>query len=81
MIDVSPVPTLTPKPILKRKTTIMDQADWDSNDGQEGEGLVKQKTFRFKVPESRGSLRSIEVSDADVSEDSDYFKKQDSKVL
>ena len=72
MVDLSPLP----KPILKRKTTTMDVADWDSNDGKEGGGLfVKKKSLVFKLPESRGSLRSIEVSDADVSEDSDYFKR------
>ena len=55
-----------------------------SNDGRSGNQralLDRQKSFRFEVPKSRGAaLRVIEVSDGDVSEDSDCFDRQVSKT-
>ena len=71
-----------PKPAsLKREMTLMDEEG--HNDGKGGNKsalLGKQKSFRFEVPKARGALRVIEVSDGDVSEDSDSFERQESKT-
>ena len=81
LFDLSPLP----KPALKREMTLMDEHgnNAGSNDGKSGNKsalLGKQKSFKFEVPKSRGALRVIEVSDGDVSEDSDYFERQESKT-
>ena len=74
LFDLSPLP----KPALKREMTLMDEGGLKSDN--KSALLGKQKSFKFEVPKSRGALRVIEVSDGDVSEDSDYFDRQESKT-